>query len=286
MAFNFQVFKTRTLTAIVFAAVMLFGLFLNTWSYFILFTLIQFGCWYEYQKLMSVIFPSYQKISIAQQLTYPFCGFLLMLYTSGLLNNFYVDNKNGFIGLLVALMAIIEILFFRKDSFKKIAVSLGGFLYISISITSMVSFRFSGNYFSGTEFHFDMGLFIPVLLIATIWINDTMAYIVGSFIGKTPLTKISPKKTWEGTIGGALLAMIVVSMLAYFLFAADFLLMIFFTFIAVVSGTFGDLFESKLKRLAKVKDSGNFMPGHGGFLDRFDSLLFAAPAVWVLMQFF
>ncbi|MEO8116581.1 MAG: phosphatidate cytidylyltransferase, partial [Bacteroidota bacterium] len=115
--------------------------------------------------------------------------------------------------------------------------------------------------------------------------NDTMAYIVGSLFGKTPLTKISPKKTWEGTIGGALLAMAVISIAAYFLFKANIFSTLIFTGIAVIFATLGDLFESKLKRLANVKDSGNFLPGHGGFLDRFDSLLFAAPAIWVLIHF-
>lgn len=285
MAFNFQVFKTRALTAIVFAAIMIVGLFANSWSYFILFTFIHFGCWYEYQKLVAAIFPAYQKISPAQKFIYPICGFFLLLYAAEFFNNFFTTN-NDFIlfGIFVSLIVVVEILFHKKSGLKSVAVSIAGFLYITIPVACMIWFRFSGNYFQSTLFHFDIGLFIPVLLIATIWINDTMAYIAGSLFGKTPLTKISPKKTWEGTIGGALMAMLIVSMLAYFLYDSNFLRMLLFTLIAVVSGTFGDLFESKLKRLANVKDSGNFMPGHGGFLDRFDSLLFAAAAIWVFMK--
>lgn len=285
MAFNFQVFKTRALTAVIFAAVMLCGLFINTWSYFLLFTLIHFGCWYEYQKLFALIFPAYKKISFIQKMIYPLCGFLLMLWVAGLLNNIsYLQDSYKFFGLIILLMIVSEIIFYKKSGAKIIATSIAGFIYISIPIVCMISFRFSGNYFVGTDFNFDMGLFVPVLLIATIWINDTMAYIVGSLIGKTPLTKISPKKTWEGTIGGALLAIAVVSIAGYFLFKADIFSMFIFTFVTVIFATFGDLLESKMKRLAQVKDSGNFMPGHGGFLDRFDSLLFAAPAIWLLMQ--
>lgn len=285
MAFNFQVFKTRALTAIIFAAVMLCGLFINTWSYFLLFTLIHFGCWYEYQKLMRIIFPAYKKISFIQKMIYPLCGFLLMLWVAGILNNIsYLQDSYKFFGLIILLIIVSEIIFYKKSGAKIIATSIAGFIYISISIACMISFRFSGNYFVGTDFNFDMGLFVPVLLIATIWINDTMAYIVGSLIGKTPLTNISPKKTWEGTIGGALLAMSIVSIAGYFLFKADIFSMFIFTFVTVILATFGDLFESKIKRLAHVKDSGNFMPGHGGFLDRFDSLLFATPAIWLLMQ--
>ncbi len=286
MAFNFQVFKTRALTAIIFAAVMLCGLFINTWSYFLLFTLIHFGCWYEYQKLVACIFPAYKKISFIQKMIYPFCGFLLMLRVAGLLNNIsFLQDRYKFFGFIILSMIASEIIFYKKSGAKIIASSIAGYIYISIPIACMISFRFSGNYFVGTDFNFDMGLFVPVLLIATIWINDTMAYIVGSLFGKTPLTKISPKKTWEGTIGGALLAMTVISIVAYFLFNANIFSTLIFTGITVIFATLGDLFESKLKRLANVKDSGNFLPGHGGFLDRFDSLLFAAPAIWVLIHF-
>ena len=129
----------------------------------------------------------------------------------------------------------------------------------------------------------------PCAIIFSIWINDTMAYIVGSFIGKTPFSKISPKKTWEGTIGGAVLCIIVISLLGYFIPQAKNISTtswIIIAAICAVMGTIGDLFESKLKRLANVKDSGSFMPGHGGFLDRFDSMLFAIPFVWCYVKFF
>jgi phosphatidate cytidylyltransferase len=105
-------------------------------------------------------------------------------------------------------------------------------------------------------------------------------------IGKTPLSPISPKKTWEGTIGGAILAILVVALIAKFAFNTAWLYAIVIPAIGVIIGTIGDLAESKLKRLAGVKDSGNMMPGHGGFLDRFDSMLLATPAVWVFVQIF
>jgi phosphatidate cytidylyltransferase len=125
---------------------------------------------------------------------------------------------------------------------------------------------------------------MPLILLCAIWINDTMAYIVGSFIGKTPLSPVSPKKTWEGTIGGIILSVFVGFLIGYYAFspvAAKHFAAI--AMIASVAGTFGDLLESKLKRLAGVKDSGSFMPGHGGFLDRFDSLLIATPFVWIYL---
>jgi phosphatidate cytidylyltransferase len=123
-------------------------------------------------------------------------------------------------------------------------------------------------------------------MIASIWINDTMAYIVGSLMGKTPLSPISPKKTWEGTVGGILLTVIIIPMLAhaFFEWGEWTSLVVGVAALAAVMGTLGDLLESKLKRLAGVKDSGHFMPGHGGFLDRFDSILLAAPFVWLYIK--
>lgn len=128
---------------------------------------------------------------------------------------------------------------------------------------------------------------MPIAIIFSIWINDTMAYIVGSLIGKTPFSKISPKKTWEGTAGGALLCVIVVAIAGSAIPAAKIIPVnqwIIIAAICAVFGTLGDLWESKLKRMAGVKDSGSFMPGHGGFLDRFDSLLLAAPLVWLYLK--
>ena len=130
------------------------------------------------------------------------------------------------------------------------------------------------------------GYTLPLVIISSIWINDTMAYLVGSFIGKTPLSPISPKKTWEGTIGGVILSTLMVTIGGSMLFHGDTTLLLAVSSISAVAGTFGDLLESKLKRLAGVKDSGSFMPGHGGFLDRFDSLLLAVPFVWIFCILF
>ncbi|MDB5203223.1 MAG: phosphatidate cytidylyltransferase [Ferruginibacter sp.] len=128
----------------------------------------------------------------------------------------------------------------------------------------------------------------PCAIIFSIWINDTMAYIVGSFIGKTPFSPISPKKTWEGTIGGAILCVALIGLLGSLIPPAKSVPLKHWLVIAAtaaVFGTLGDLLESKLKRVAGVKDSGTFMPGHGGFLDRFDSLLIATPFVWAYIHF-
>lgn len=229
MALNLQTFKTRTLTAIVFALVMLGGLLLNPWGFVALFTIIHFGCWYEFIKLI-------KKIYKEQYLLY----------------------------------------------------SLLGLVYITLPIVLLISFRLS--YLSVTaDIAIDQRVYMvmPCFIIFCMWVNDTMAYLVGSLIGKTPFSKISPKKTWEGTIGGIILCSVIMGMAGIYFgrgyFANDTFYFIA-ALIAAIFGTLGDLVESKLKRMADVKDSGSLMPGHGGFLDRFDSLLIATPFVWAFAE--
>lgn len=218
MAFDTKTFQTRTITAIVFAAAMLAGLLWNKWSFIILFTIIHFGCWFEFIKLLKKIDPDYYRLKSVLAL-------------------FYIT------------LPLVLIILIRTENFS----------------------RLDDNYLK----------IIPCGIVFSIWINDTMAYIVGSFIGKTPLSKVSPKKTREGTFGGIILCVIVITLIGYFTKFYSVVDWIVISLVCAVFGTLGDLLESKLKRMANVKDSGTLMPGHGGFLDRFDSLLVAIPFVFV-----
>lgn len=288
MAFNLQTFKTRALTAVIFVVIMLAGLLWNHWSFFVLFSILHFGCWLEYQKLIGLIDPEYQQITSVHKYGIIIAGWFFMLFMTG--EAFSINNislhKSGRLLLLVSGVVLPLFLVFltKKFSAKSLLYSLLGLLYISVSCGLMMNIRSMG---MNSEQFFasdDKGWIIPVVLIASIWINDTMAYIVGSFIGKTPFSKISPKKTWEGTGGGAILCVAVVSLAGYYLFhIKDIVFLIVISSIAAVIGIAGDLLESKLKRMAGVKDSGHIMPGHGGFLDRFDSLILATPFVWLYL---
>jgi len=165
----------------------------------------------------------------------------------------------------------------------KVLYNLFGLAYITISffaITHLASAHWAS--VLGTTAYY----LLPMLVIVSIWINDTMAYLVGSFIGKTPLSALSPKKTWEGTIGGALLTVVAVVLLGRFLTGLSYQTLIIVSATSAIMGTVGDLIQSKFKRMASVKDSGNIMPGHGGFFDRFDSLLLAGPTVWLILTLF
>jgi phosphatidate cytidylyltransferase len=120
------------------------------------------------------------------------------------------------------------------------------------------------------------------MLLLSIWMNDTLAYLCGSFFGKTKLIpSISPNKTIEGTLGGLLFTLAFVAVWGYFTNWFPVWQWIAIGLIASVVGSVGDLAESKLKRMADIKDSGSMMPGHGGALDRFDSLLLAAPVAFL-----
>lgn len=300
MAFNFSVFKVRALSAIVFVLIMLTGLLFNNWSYFALFLLIQIGCLYEYQKLMPIIFPSYNQISKLHQWGVLVVGTLMMtslaptdIVLPDFIKNILPTNFQGiglrWIGLKAMPVALVLMMvadvFARKADVKNISISFFGFIYISISLSLFYAMRGMFLNSAMSMFFPNIELMVPILVIVTVWVNDTMAYIVGSFIGRTPISPISPKKTWEGTIAGIILSVVILSTIAgqFIPISTKYLYMI--TIVASVMGNLGDLFESKLKRLAGVKDSGSMMPGHGGFLDRFDSILFAGPFVWILLQF-
>lgn len=293
MALNVQTFKTRTLTAVVFVAVMLTGLLGNHWLFFILFSIIHFGCWTEYQKLIGRIDPDYTTITPFHKYGVQLAGWCLMLYFTNdqfLIFGIRLHEIGWWLGLLfIFILPIIELLFAKEIMPKNIGYSAIGLLYISLAWGLMMDLRTS---FIPPDKSIDFltpvgGKLIPIGLIFSIWINDTMAYIVGSLIGKTQFSSISPKKTWEGTIGGAILCIAIIALLGYFTAPANGYHVIHWIAIAAIAaviGTAGDLLESKLKRVANVKDSGQIMPGHGGFLDRFDSLLLAIPFVWLYIQ--
>lgn len=285
MAFNRNTFKTRLLTAAVFVVIMLTGLLWNRWSFFILFSIVHFGAWIEYQKLISNFNPFYNKIIPLHRYGIIIGGWCMMLFFTN--DELYISTvvltQVGFWGgvVLLILLPVIMFLEARAIFLKNIFYSFFGLLYISLPLALLVDMRTKWN-----EEAYQISLTVPLLIIFSVWINDTMAYIVGSIIGKTPFSKISPKKTWEGTIGGVILTVLVICLIAYFTKRLSVTEAGIMAALAAISGTVGDLFESKIKRIANVKDSGSFMPGHGGFLDRFDSILFASVAVWLYAAFF
>ncbi len=162
--------------------------------------------------------------------------------------------------------------------------SVIGQLYIAVPLALTIRLTLEVDPFSSmTQYN---GLLLLAIFIF-IWVNDTGAYLVGSRWGKRRLApSISPKKSVEGSIGGLLLVLLSAVILRLLLFPELSWLRILLIAVEVaIFGTIGDLFESSLKRRAGVKDSGKLIPGHGGILDRIDSLLLAVPAVYLLLAF-
>ena len=120
-----------------------------------------------------------------------------------------------------------------------------------------------------------------------IWINDSGAYLLGSSIGKHSLfERISPKKSWEGFFGGLVLTLLVAWFIGPYFSGISRVSWLIVALIVSLGSTYGDLFASVLKRNAGVKDSGKILPGHGGFLDRFDGVAIAFPLVYLYLTFF
>lgn len=285
MALNLETLRTRAITAVVFVMVMLFGLFYNQWSFLILFTIIMVGCLVEFHLLMGKINATYAQAPIiykSQNILGSFWVILIIAGKGTLYQSLPLWTWASFIVYLLIIVLLITIFFFRPQLGYPVNLYAAlGVLYITIPSAMMIDlYDHSIQFFKGPDW------VLPMVIIASIWINDTMAYLVGSLIGKTPLSPISPKKTKEGTYGGMVLAVIVVTVGGHLIWQLAILPLLAISFTAAIAGTLGDLLESKIKRTAGVKDSGHFMPGHGGFLDRFDSLLIAIPAVWLVLFLF
>lgn len=286
---NWPTFFTRLGSAVVFAAVMMCGLLWKDWMFVVLVGVIMVLCLREYFKLTRML--SRREISFpAVIVTYVIGIIWLFLFSRYSDANYWypggaasdADKWYEYRQWSSAMQITAWAMLFTVAFYIIVFVRLGGWwtllslVYIILPCCLLVMMQ-------------QISKYIPLILILCIWMNDTMAYIVGSFIGKTPFSKISPKKTWEGTIGGALLAVVGAAVAAHFIPGQPMPLYIALALCAAIAGTAGDLFESKLKRMAGVKDSGTMMPGHGGALDRFDSLLVATPfafcAVYLVQAF-
>ncbi len=169
----------------------------------------------------------------------------------------------------------------KKSAILNLGITFLGVFYIGMFVSSFILIR---EYFVD----YQHGAFVIISMLATIWICDSAAYFFGLSFGKHRLfLRVSPKKSWEGAIAGFVFS--IITMLAAKLLVVDFLSWQNVIVIGVILGTVGqvgDLIESLLKRDAGVKDSSNLIPGHGGVFDRFDSLIYSAPIVFLYVKYF
>ena len=271
-----KVLVQRSLTGIAFASIMLAGIiihqyvFATVFTFFLLFTLFEF-----YRISENIGYEPSMKIGLI-------CGFLLFIIFF-LAASHVIPYRFIFLSILIPLFTLIPDLFDkRKNGFKNSMITIAGIIYIALPY-SLLSFIIFPGISGNSEFY--PWILIGIFLI--IWMYDSMAYVFGSLLGKHKIcVRISPKKSWEGLVGGAVFAVIMAIVNALIFQELNLTNWIVIAILIVIFGTSGDFFESKLKREAGVKDSGNILPGHGGMLDRFDTVLFAAPVIFVWITLF
>lgn len=263
-------FVTRTITAIIFAALMIGSVLAGSYVFAALMMIAFILGAIEFYNLVD------KNIGIKLKFTGIVSGALV--FTIVFLNNAEII-PGAILWLLPVLMffpVIITLFSKHSHNFSSLGAILSGIILLAIPFSLFASIMLLGSKMStiaGKEF--------IIFYFIILWVFDTAAYIIGSLVGKRKLfERISPSKTWEGTIGGLICCLGVALAISYFHDETLIPHPIVFTLLIVVFGTIGDLTESMLKRYAGVKDSGNILPGHGGILDRFDGVLMSAPAVY------
>jgi phosphatidate cytidylyltransferase len=263
----------RIITGILGSAGIIAGVCLSQWSYFAIFFIICLFSLLEFYKLAGL------DGMIPQKTFGTICGVFVFCLS------FFIENQTisyRYYFLIFPLVSFVYMIKLYKKverkPFTNIAFTFLGIFYVSVpfALLNIAAFE-NGSY--------NYDIILGSLLI--LWASDTGAYFAGTFFGKRKLfERISPKKTWEGFIGGAVLALIFAFGMAMFTDTLNMTQWMVVGIIIIVGGTFGDLVESLLKRSIEIKDSGNALPGHGGFLDRFDGLLISAPFIVAYLEIF
>ncbi len=262
----------RTLTGAVFTAAIIGSIYWNVHVFAGLFLVITFLSAAEFFKLVSHEKDRPQWVAglVIASVAYTF----FVLHATG-----HIPGDRLLLLIpLVIFPAAAELYRRSEHPFRNIALTLTPLFYIAFPLASL-SYLFVPK---GADY----GAFpnIAASFFFITWTADTMAYLGGMALGKHRLfERISPKKSWEGSITGALFAVGMGIFLSFFFKELTLIQWVGMALIIVVSSTFGDLAESMLKRSAGVKDSGTLLPGHGGFLDRFDGVLFSAPCVFLYL---
>jgi len=259
------------------------GFWLHPVSLVITGFIIALGTLYEYYLMVRLagVKPQLQAGMVAGAITY----LLAAAIAAGILNTKF------FLILIPVFFLVMIIELYRKQEkpFDSIAHTLFGVIYtvLPFSLIPFSAFSHTGidTLVSNDLTNFSPGIIVGFFIL--LWANDSGAYLIGVAFGKHRLMeRISPKKSWEGFFGGVILSVSAAWLISGWLGVVTPFLWIMVSLIIAVSGTYGDLIESMLKRSIGVKDSGNIMPGHGGFLDRFDSTIISFPLVFLFITLF
>jgi phosphatidate cytidylyltransferase len=284
----------RLISGVVYITLLLFSILYSTESFIFLFGIFLVIATYEFCNLvqlhkivpLSLVSLSYTVISLLSYYKTETDNYLSNLQEKPIQLGIDIDQLNVSL-LIICLLIFIKCLVFLFDNKEQTVTPIWKYLYllgyILLPFIFIVKISFGINDYNPKII---IGLFI------LIWTNDTFAYLVGKSIGKHKLyERISPKKTIEGFLGGVVFAVFAGYLISKLYIKPNpnfsdtsILIWTMIALIVGVFGTIGDLIESKFKRIAEVKDSGKIMPGHGGILDRLDSVIFVAPIVYLFYQ--
>ncbi|WP_411032267.1 phosphatidate cytidylyltransferase [Spongiimicrobium sp. 3-5] len=257
----------RLLTGAVYVVLLLSAVFLSSDAFDFLFMVFGLACLYEYKRIIGLrgyhIFIAYLAL---------WWGYIYLIHDKLLINILM------FLTITVNFVLLYYLFSKEKKTMNKFQKFVIGLFYLGGGCIFLTMIPYKDNAFAKFLI---MGIFI------LIWVNDSFAYLVGKSIGRTKLfPSVSPKKTWEGTLGGLVFTLIAAYILAKYEPIMNPTQWVILASVIVITGSLGDLVESKFKRMAGVKDSGAILPGHGGILDRLDSLVFAAPFAYLTLNIF
>lgn len=257
----------RACSGLVYVALNLAALFLGTpATAFLMSVTAGITCWEFYRLMRADAKQPNQPLGIAFALIIPF---------GGMFNPVYLIGWTFLLMICLGLWYVLS----QRARITDLAITLFGVLYTSLMLCAIVMIRKANLPGMGATI-------LAVGVMASVWINDSTAYLVGSCIGRHPLVpKISPKKSWEGLLGGIVGSIATWVVISLFPETGVTLPVAVIAGVACgIAGVVGDLVESRIKRGAGVKDSGNLIPGHGGLLDRSDSLLFTGTAAYFVLR--
>jgi len=259
------------------------GFWLHPVTFFITGLVLLAGAQYEYYLLI-------KNTGIRPQMITGIIAGCSLYIVSTLVAAGLMDKKYFLLLIPMALIIMIAELYRKQEKpFDSLAHTFFALFYIATPFSLFPFSAFSRTGFSSLLAHpdinFSPGIVVGFLLL--LWANDTGAYLTGVTLGRHRLMeRISPKKSWEGFFGGVIIAVLAAWLLSDWLGVVDTAGWIIISLIISIAGTFGDLIESMLKRSIDVKDSGSILPGHGGFLDRFDSAIISFPLVYLFITLF
>ncbi len=263
----------RIITGLAGSAAVIFCVVFNDLTYFSVFFAICLLSLLEFYKLSGLD-------GLVPQKTFgTLCGMVIYTLT------FFIEKgtiESRYYFLIFPLVSFIYLIKlykkFERKPFTNIAFTFLGIFYVAVPFSLLHVAAFE----NGT-YHYEI-IFGSLFIL---WASDTGAYFAGTLFGRRKLfERISPKKSWEGALGGAVLALIFAAGIAHYFVILPTWQWLSIGVIIIVGGTFGDLVESLLKRSIEIKDSGESLPGHGGFLDRFDGLLISAPFIVAFLEIF